>query len=532
MAYFQLGGQEFTLKAGTQRIGPEEGADLRLPSGDATATATVVQSEQGVIIQRGSDAAVVKVNGVQLGAEPSPLIHGDRVEIGGHELRFGDLRQTGSTMFVSSAAIAEAVRSRASAPSKPTMATGGRLVSLVDGREYAVPNTGLVIGRDPSADVVVAATEVSRKHVSIGPAAQGYVLTDLSTNGVWVNGTRVAKEQVLGRGDVIRIATEEFRFYADVAKDAPAAASAASASAASAPAASAPAASAPAASAPAASAPAAASPPAPASVAPAAPAPAPTAPAPVPTAPAPVAPVAPVAPAPPVPAPAAPAPPPPAPTPPPRPPAPPAAPPPPPAPPIATPKPAPPPPAAKPAQTRPQAPRPVLAILEYINEGPDKGKTVEVYGPLTNIGRGAHNDFVIASESVSDSHAKLQKRESGWFVVDIDSTNGTYVGGRRVRGEQALTGAPDLRFGDVKVAFRPLVQSTESDKGTRAIAGVSVEEARRMAARKSGIPLPPPSPVPVPAPPPSGGGTGLWIGVIVGIAIVAAIVWFLFLRGS
>src|SRR3989304_6247530 len=43
----------------------------------------------------------------------------------------------------------------------------------------------------------------------------------MSTNGVWVNGTRIEKTQVLGRGDVVKLGPEEFRFYADVAKPAP-----------------------------------------------------------------------------------------------------------------------------------------------------------------------------------------------------------------------------------------------------------------------------------------------------------------------
>ena len=49
------------------------------------------------------------------------------------------------------------------------------------------------------------------------PAQSGYVLTDLSTNGVFVNGDRVKYSALLGRGDVIRVGSEELRFHADVA---------------------------------------------------------------------------------------------------------------------------------------------------------------------------------------------------------------------------------------------------------------------------------------------------------------------------
>jgi predicted component of type VI protein secretion system len=62
---------------------------------------------------------------------------------------------------------------------------------------------------------------VSRRHASIAPTENGYVLQDHSTNGVWVNGTRVQNSQLLARADVVRVGSEEFRFYADVAQGTP-----------------------------------------------------------------------------------------------------------------------------------------------------------------------------------------------------------------------------------------------------------------------------------------------------------------------
>jgi biotin-dependent carboxylase-like uncharacterized protein len=54
-------------------------------------------------------------------------------------------------------------------------------------------------------DVVVPSAEVSRRHAEIAPGAEGYVVSDTSTNGVFVNGERVRQSQLLGRGDVLRI---------------------------------------------------------------------------------------------------------------------------------------------------------------------------------------------------------------------------------------------------------------------------------------------------------------------------------------
>ena len=480
MPYLQFRDQRVTLTSSDQSVGAFDGAVLRIPGDNPAARAIIRISADGTgVITRGTAEAIVLVNGVQLGAEPSPLLHGDKVELGGQQLHYGDDAKGGSTQFISAATLAEKVKNLSSSPKKPTSATGGRLVSLVDGREYVVHDAGVTFGREIGNDIVVASSEVSRRHAQIAPAESGYMLTDLSTNGVLVNGVRVSERQLLGRGDVLNIGGEEFRFYADKAKE----------SAAGAPP--------PVPAATAAPAPAAAPPPAPPAPPPAPPAPiiiestmdsasqreipdstAETirpgdkppasvedfglAPATVPT---PAIPVAPVSAAPPVA---------------------------PPAPPVAVP----------PAEVTvpkmptvpltPRAPiveestlptpsaREPLATLEVINEGAMKGRMFKVFTPLSNVGRGAHNDVAIVDDSISDSHAKILRKDGNWFVVDQGSTNGTYVGGRRVQGEQMLVGAPDVRFGNVKLTFRPAAGAQDAAGGTRAIAGISVEQAKRM----------------------------------------------------
>ena len=71
----------------------------------------------------------------------------------------------------------------------------------------------------------------------------------------------------------------------------------------------------------------------------------------------------------------------------------------------------------------------MLATLEVTSTGIMKGQTFEIHVPLAHVGRGSHNDIVIQDDSVSETHAKLQRRDDGWYVVDAGSTNGTYVGG-------------------------------------------------------------------------------------------------------
>lgn len=82
-----------------------------------------------------------------------------------------------------------------------------------------------------------------------------------------------------------------------------------------------------------------------------------------------------------------------------------------------------------------------------------------------NIGRAEYNDIVIPDESVSTVHAKLQRREGIWVVVDLESTNGTIVDGEHVEGEAPLAPGAIVRFGTIQTIFEPTDDSVESQKG-------------------------------------------------------------------
>jgi FHA domain len=227
MPVILINGQQFALQPGPNRLGGGTTADVNI--GDEAGVVAIVDlaSDGRATIRKNSDQASIRVNGMALGG-PTPLIHGDKVEISGKELFFAEDTKGGSTQFVSSADVA-AIAAKRSGPARATASTGGRLVSLVDGKEYAVPDEGVTIGRDASADIVVAQTSVSRRHAQVIASGSGYVVNDLSTNGIYVNGEKVNASQPLSRADVIRVGTEEFRFYADVAPIAPKAAAAAAA---------------------------------------------------------------------------------------------------------------------------------------------------------------------------------------------------------------------------------------------------------------------------------------------------------------
>jgi pSer/pThr/pTyr-binding forkhead associated (FHA) protein len=372
MPFIILGRERFALPIGDTRIGGDGDDALPFPELARHATIAILAlTPDGAasLSREGAASVALSVDGAPVGADPVRLTHGAKIDAAGVRLVFGDLRARGATAHVSGVSDELLALLLSDTPGEPTADSGGRLIALATGSTTAIPAEGVVIGRDADCDVVLAGREVSRRHATIRPSIQGYMLTDTSTTGTYVNRRRINGAQVLGMGDVIRIGDEELRFEADAATFEPSAELR----------------------------------------------PRNTAPLPVPTPSVPL-----------------------------------------------------------------TATSQLLATLEIINEGLLKGTRFRLERPTANVGRNLHNDVRLDDDTVSGSHATLTRRTSGWVLLDHSSTNGTYVDGERITGERQLAGVAELRFGGVKMVFRPIAPNGSADtKKTKAVVGVSLEQSRK-----------------------------------------------------
>lgn len=68
----------------------------------------------------------------------------------------------------------------------------------------------IVLGREPSCDVVITDRQISRFHARLTPTTEGVILEDLgSKNGTHHNGTSLTAPVVLQDGDFVSIATAQ-----------------------------------------------------------------------------------------------------------------------------------------------------------------------------------------------------------------------------------------------------------------------------------------------------------------------------------
>jgi hypothetical protein len=73
-------------------------------------------------------------------------------------------------------------------------------------------------------------------------------------------------------------------------------------------------------------------------------------------------------------------------------------------------------------------------------------------GQSLRIGRAAENDLVLNDRTVSRHHAIIRSVRGHYYLIDHDSTNGTYLFGLRIKDMEVREGDL-LRFGDVETTL-------------------------------------------------------------------------------
>ncbi len=92
--------------------------------------------------------------------------------------------------------------------------------------------------------------------------------------------------------------------------------------------------------------------------------------------------------------------------------------------------------------------------LLTVVEGPLSGSSIEVADEIV-MGRSPDNTFVVGDDYASGRHARIFKRGSEWFVEDLDSRNGTFVGGVRIDQPEQVALGTDIRIGRTTVRLVP-----------------------------------------------------------------------------
>lgn len=88
-----------------------------------------------------------------------------------------------------------------------------------------------------------------------------------------------------------------------------------------------------------------------------------------------------------------------------------------------------------------------LEIIKTGNaKGIKEGSIIPIRSDLT-IGRKDGNSIVMADQHVSGNHAHILVRNNGLFLEDLNSTNGTYLNGNKLKGRAKLSNKDEVKIG-------------------------------------------------------------------------------------
>ncbi len=145
--------------------------------------------------------------------------------------------------------------------------------------------------------------------------------------------------------------------------------------------------------------------------------------------------------------------------------------------------------------------------LHYIDLGVPR--IFDLLGEITSIGRTEGNDLVLNHPSVSRKHARFEKREQRWWIVDLKSTNGVKVNGTAVMeaevtsGDKVLVGSvqfevsaiPVVDFSDDSMFDNPSGTVIRRISDFNSVFGLDLVDAAAPTGGASAVPTLAPTPV-------------------------------------
>ena len=107
----------------------------------------------------------------------------------------------------------------------------------------------------------------------------------------------------------------------------------------------------------------------------------------------------------------------------------------------------------------------------FVIQGRDQGQRYTLDEPIISIGRVGGNAVQVNDTEVSRKHAILELSGEEYVLRDLNSSNGSFINGKRVK-EQRLLSGDQIQFGRTLLLYTGSVETQDA-----AESGVSIIES-------------------------------------------------------
>lgn len=111
--------------------------------------------------------------------------------------------------------------------------------------------------------------------------------------------------------------------------------------------------------------------------------------------------------------------------------------------------------------------------------GPDEKKKFDLNQKRTQLGKKEDNDIVLLDNTVSRHHIAIEMTSDSYLLKDLESTNGTYINGLKVK-EAYLTPGDVIKIGNSEIEFTAFDEKVRIEPSPHNHFGEMVGKSRKM----------------------------------------------------